>query len=89
MQSRGNKFLNHSKCGYCKKSNKAVKPYGHMLDKGYLSLKGSFVYVVIMQRVYLILKPNEMLKAQGIKSFFKGVYNKVIKPLGREAMVKI
>ena len=30
-----------------------------------------------------------MLKAAGIKLFFKGVYNKVLKPIGKEAIKNI
>ena len=88
MQSRGNKFLNHSKCGYCKKTNKTVKPYGHMSDKGYLSLKGSCASCSHTKSLPYT-KTQLDVEGSGIKSFFKGVYNKVIKPLGKEAIKNI
>ena len=45
--------------------------------------------VVVIQRALPYTKAQLDVEGSGIKSFFKGVYNKVIKPLGKEAIKNI
>ena len=58
-----------------------------MSDKGYLSSKGSCASCNHVKRLPYT-KAQLDAEGSGIKSFFKGVYNKVIKPLGKEAAWK-
>ena len=59
-----------------------------MSDKGYLSSKGSCASCNHVKRLPYT-KAQLDAEGSGIKSFFKGVYNKVIKPLGKEAIKNI
>ena len=88
-QSRGNKFLKIQNVFIVKRLIKTVKPYGHMSDKGYLALKGSCASCNHVKESLPYTKQQLDMEGQGIKKFFKGVYNKVFKPLGREAIKNI
>ena len=77
--TRGTKFLSNSncKCGTCGRTD---RPYGHMSDSGGLYLKG------YCQRCNKTKSPPYTqqqldMECEGIKKFFKKVWNKALKPV--------
>ena len=64
--------------------NKTIKPYGYMSQKGNLALKG---YCATCNHGKSLPYTKTQLHVEGsghLNLFFKGVYNKVLKPLGKE-----
>ena len=86
--TRGTQFLNNSKCPCCKKQDRVNRPYGHMSESRNLYLKG---YCPLCHKTKSLPYTKEQLnmEGEGIKKFFKNVYNKVLKPIGKETIKNI
>ena len=85
--TRGTKFLANSRCR-CGKYDRTDKPYGHMSGKGNLYLKGYCHSCRGMKSLPYTPQQLEM-EGEGIKKFFKNVWNKALKPIGKEVGQKI
>ena len=79
--TRGTQFLNNSKCASCKKMTKVSKPYGYMGQNRNLALKGGCSSCNRIKSLPYTKQQLEM-EGEGIKKFFKNVWNKAIKPAG-------
>ena len=86
--TRGTQFLSNSKCPCCKKQDRVNRPYGHMSENKNLYLKG---YCPLCHKTKSLPYTKQQLdmEGEGIKKFFKNVYNKVLKPIGKEAIKNI
>ena len=87
--TRGTQFLNNSKCPCCKKHNKVSRPYGHMTENKNLFLKGYCPSCKKKQNHCLTLNNSLVWREKELKNSLKIVYNKVLKPTGREAIKNI
>ena len=85
--TRGTKFLTNSncKCGTC---GRIDRPYGHMTGSGGLYLKG---YCHRCNKIKSLPYTQQQLEleGEGIKKFFKNVWNKALKPAGKHVGKKI
>ena len=86
--TRGTQFLSNSKCPCCKKQDRVSKPYGHITESRNLFLKG-FCPKCNKVKSLPYRKQQLDMEGEGIKKFFKIVYNKVLKPIGSEAIKNI
>ncbi len=79
--TRGTKFLSNSKCK-CGSCGRTDRPYGHMSGSGALYLKG---YCHRCNKVKSLPYTQQQLdmEGEGIKKFFKNVWNKALKPAGK------
>ena len=76
--TRGTKFLSNSKCS-CGSCGRTDRPFGHMTGSGALYLKG---YCHRCNKVKSLPYTQQQLniEGEGIKKFFKNVWNKALKP---------
>ena len=81
--ARGTNFLNNSKYPCCKKQDRVSRPYGHMSESRNLFLEG-FCPKCNETKSLPYTKQQLDMEGEGIKNFFKNVYNKVLKPIGKE-----
>ena len=79
--TRGTKFLNNSKCN-CGRHDRTVRPYGHITQGGALYLRG-YCRVCNGKKSLPYTQEQLELEGEGIKKFFKNVWTKAIKPLGK------
>ena len=79
--TRGTKFLSNSKCA-CGTCGRTDRPYGHMTGSGGLYLKG---YCHCCNKIKSLPYTQQQLEmeGEGIKKFFKNVWNKALKPVGK------
>ena len=79
--TRGTKFLSNSKCA-CGTCGRTDRPYGHMTGSGGLYLKG---YCHRCNKVKSLPYTQQQLEmeGEGIRKFFKNVWNKALKPVGK------
>ncbi len=77
--TRGTKFLSNSKCK-CGSCGRTDRPYGHMSGSGALYQKG---YCHRCNKVKSLPYTQQQLdmEGEGIKKFFKNVWNKALKPV--------
>ena len=79
--TRGTQFLSNSKCR-CGMIGRTNRPFGHMTGSGAMYLKGYCHQCNKMKQLPYTPQQLEM-EGEGIKKFFKNVYNKVLKPAGQ------
>ena len=79
--TRGTNFLKNSKC-VCGRIGAANNPYGHMSGSGKLYLKGNCGCKKLKSLPYTHQQLE--MEGEGIRKFFRGVYNKVLKPVGKK-----
>ena len=79
--TRGKNLLKSSKCS-CGRVCATDNPYGHMSGKGKLYLKGNCGCKRTKSLPYT--HQHLEMEGEGMKKIFKGVYNKVLKPVGKE-----
>ena len=85
--TRGTKFLNNSKCN-CGRHDRTVRPYGHITQGGALSLRG-YCRSCNGKKSLPYTQEQLELEGEGIKKFFKNVWNRGLKPLGKDVGAKI
>ena len=85
--TRGTKCLSNSKCN-CGLHDRTVRPYGHITGSGALFLKG-YCRSCNGKKSLPYTKEQLDLEGDGIKKFFKNVWTKGIKPMGRKVGAKI
>ena len=66
-----------------KNQDRVSRPYGHMSESRNLFLKG-FCPKCNKSKSLPYTKHQLDMEREGIKKLFKGVYNKVIKPISKE-----
>ena len=79
--TRGTKFLSNSKCN-CGRLDRTLRPYGHVTGSGNRFLKG-FCRSCNGRKSLPYTKEQLDFEGEGIKKFFKVVWTKGIKPLGK------
>ena len=79
--TRGTKFLSDSKCA-CGTCGRTHCPYGHMNGSGGLCLKGRCHRCNKVKSLSDTQQQLEM-EGEGIKNFFKNVWNKALKPTAK------
>ena len=79
--TRGTKFLTNSncKCGTCGRTD---RPYGHMTGSGGLYLK-RYCHRCNKNKSLPYTQQQLEMEGEGIKKFFKNVWNKALKPVGK------
>ena len=83
--TRGTNFLKSSKCA-CGRIGTANRPFGHQTKSGRFYLKGRCG----CQKIKSLPYTPQQLEMEGdrICKFFKRVYNKVLKPVGKKIIAK-
>ena len=85
--TRGTKFLSNSKCA-CGSCGRTDRPFGHMTGSGGLYLKGYCHHCNKVKSLPYTQQQLEM-EGEGIKKFFKNVWNKALKPAGKHVAKNI
>ena len=85
--TRATKFLSNSKCK-CGRYDRTNRPYGHITGSGNLFLRG-YCQSCNGKKSLPYTKEQLDLEGEGIKKFFKDVWTKGIKPMGKKVGAKI
>ena len=85
--TRGTKFLSNSKCN-CGRRDRTVRPYGHITQGGNLLFLRGYCRSRNGKKSLPYTKEQLDLEGDGIKNFFKDVWMKGIKLMGKESGAK-
>ena len=80
VETRGERFMNHSQCKYCECKTKTDHLIGHRTEQGNLFLKGQCEKCHHVKKLPYT-EDQLAVEGEGIKRFFVNVYNKAIKPV--------